>query len=497
MAEEIQNTDQKSSYRSIFKATSLFGGVQVYQILIGVIKSKIVAILLGTSGLGIMSLYQSSIDLIKQVTSLGLSQSAVRDVSEANGTENIHRISVIITVLRKLVWATGVSGLLAAMFLSPVLSKVTFGNNDYIIPIIILSVTILFDQLCAGQKVILQGMRRLKDLAKASAIGSTFGLIVSVPLYYLMGIKGIVPTLLLNSITALSISYIYSHRIQLAKVKVTPKQTLEEGRVMLRMGIAMSSSNILSVAFAYVLRSYLRYEGGVESVGIFTAGYTIIFSYVNMFFTAMATDYYPRLAAVNKDDRKCREVVNQQGEVGALMLSPLLIICIVFMPFIIRLLYSEAFLEAYNFVIFAAFGMLFRFASVLVAHLFLAKGTAKLYIWNEALVNVYMLLFNLLGYKFWGLRGLGLSFILSFIIYLLQVYWLTHKYFNFSFSLSFLKIYGTQIFLTGLCLFVFLFVDSRLKYIFGIILIVISSIISFRGLNKRMNIMEFFKSKKR
>ena len=28
------STDNKSSYRSIFKATSLFGGVQVYQILI-------------------------------------------------------------------------------------------------------------------------------------------------------------------------------------------------------------------------------------------------------------------------------------------------------------------------------------------------------------------------------------------------------------------------------------------------------------------------------
>ena len=58
------STDNKSSYRSIFKATSLFGGVQVYQILIQIIKSKFVAVLLGPAGVGIMGLYKSGLQLI-------------------------------------------------------------------------------------------------------------------------------------------------------------------------------------------------------------------------------------------------------------------------------------------------------------------------------------------------------------------------------------------------------------------------------------------------
>lgn len=80
----IKEDEQKKSYRSIFKATSLFGGVQIYQILVNVIKSKIIAILLGPEGIGLIGLYQSVLELLKSFTSLGITQSGVRDVSEAN-----------------------------------------------------------------------------------------------------------------------------------------------------------------------------------------------------------------------------------------------------------------------------------------------------------------------------------------------------------------------------------------------------------------------------
>ena len=157
-----EEVNEASSYRSIFKATSLFGGVQVYQILIGIIKSKFIAILLGPEGIGLMGLYTSATELIKQFSSLGLSQSAVRDVSEANGKGDAHQVSLKITVLQKLVWITGLLGMILVILLSPVLSKVTFGNYDYTLPLIILSCTLLFDQLCSGQKVVLQGLYLFK-----------------------------------------------------------------------------------------------------------------------------------------------------------------------------------------------------------------------------------------------------------------------------------------------------------------------------------------------
>ena len=131
----MTNTDNNtvgdtSSYRSIFKATSLFGGVQVFQILVSIIKSKFVAILLGPAGVGIQGLFVSGTTFVQSLTAMGLSSSAVRDVAEAYGTHDNYRVGRTVTALRKLVWFTGLLGMLCVILFSPILSKYAFGNKS-------------------------------------------------------------------------------------------------------------------------------------------------------------------------------------------------------------------------------------------------------------------------------------------------------------------------------------------------------------------------------
>lgn len=489
---ETGNNSQTSSYRNIFKATSLFGGVQVYQILIGIIKSKVVAVLLGPAGMGIMGLYQSALDMIKSVTSLGLEQSAVRDVSDAKGSGDEQRVGKILTTVNKLAWITGLLGLIITLFLAPLLSKITFGNNDYTWGFIILSSTLLINQLCAGQKVILQGMRRLKDLAKASAIGSTVGLLVSIPIYYWLGVKGIVPTMLIISLTAMFLSWYYSRRIHVPEPTLSSKQVFENGRSMIRMGVAMSFSGILVTLFAYVLRWFIRYQGGVEGVGLFNAGFVIVSSYVGMVFTAMGADFYPRLSAVNHDNAKCREIINQQGEIAVLILAPIIVFCIIFTPILIRLIYSEVFLPAHDYILFAVTGTMFKAASWVIAFIFLAKAESKLFIINETFSNVYMLILNLFGYRIGGLTGLGISYLLGYCIYTIQVYLITKTKYKFSFTKSFSSIFIVESLLVGVCVFFAYLLPSQLFIIAASIVLLFSIIFSVISLNNRINFIELF-----
>lgn len=491
----VQQKTDTSSYRSIFKATSLFGGVQVYHILIGVIKSKFVAVLLGPAGMGIMGLYQSTLDLIKSVSAFGLEQSAVRDISEANGTGDVTRIGRTVATVRHLVWLTGNLGLLVALLFSPLLSKLTFGNGDYTWGFVILSVTLLLNQLCSGQKVLLQGMRRLKDLAKASAIGSTIGLIVSVPLYYWIGVKGIVPTMVLTSVTAMSLSWYYSRKIKIEKVTVTTREALVNGRPMIKMGVAMSFSGIMVTLFAYILRWFIREQGGVDEVGLFTAGFTIMSTYVGMVFSAMATDYYPRLAAENKDNDRCKEIINQQGEVALLILAPLIISCIIFMPFIIRLIYSESFLPANDFILIAVTGTMFKAASWVISFVFLAKAESRLFIINETITNVYGLAFNLIGYWFWGLTGLGVSYVVLYFCYLVQVYVIAHKRYCFSFTKSFKRVFAIFLSLVAACFVLILIWHSPWVYLPTVLLFVLCVVLSIQELNRRMQILQLLTQK--
>lgn len=197
---------QQASYRQIMKATSLFGGVQVFQIIISVVRSKFVAILLGPSGMGIVGLLTSTTGLVAGLTNFGLGTSAIKNISEANATEDEQRISKVISVMRRLMWITGILGAVITLLFSPWLSQFTFGNREYTGAFIWISITLLLNQLSTGELVFLQGLRRLQDLAKANVYGSVAGLIVTIPLYYKFGVQGIVPVIIITAIITLFFS---------------------------------------------------------------------------------------------------------------------------------------------------------------------------------------------------------------------------------------------------------------------------------------------------
>ena len=74
MATEKLSTN---SYRHVLKYTGIFGGVQVFNILVGLVRNKFVAILLGPEGMGLVSLLNTAMNFISQLTSLGVSFSVI------------------------------------------------------------------------------------------------------------------------------------------------------------------------------------------------------------------------------------------------------------------------------------------------------------------------------------------------------------------------------------------------------------------------------------
>lgn len=487
---------EKSSYRGIFKATSLFGGVQAYQILIEIIKSKFIAILLGPTGVGMQGLFTSATQMIQNLTSFGLSQSAVRNVAEANGTGDHVTISRIVTALRRLVWYTGLLGMIVTVLLSPVLSTTSFGDNSYIWAFIALSVILLLNQINAGQKVLLQGTRQFKYLAKCTAYGVTIGLIVSIPLYYLWGTKAIVPNLIISSFTALALSWYFSSKVPIESIPQTSKDTFQLGRSMLTMGLTMSLTQFITITSSYILRSCIRYWGGIDAVGLFSAGFLLMSQYTGLVFQAMATDFYPRLAAVNQDNEKCKRVMNQQGEIGLLLLGPLMVICIVFIPFVIKLLYSDEFLAVTDYVVWCAVGIIFQMASWAISYIFIAKAESKIFALNELTIGIYGLAINVLGYYLGGLVGLGISFTIKYMLYLCQVYLIANRKYAFRFSKSFMRIFLAQLILVIIGVAIVNNTIGIHKYCLGSILSLCSILLNFSEMNKRMDLISYIRRKK-
>ena len=186
---------EQQSYRQIMKATSLFGGVQVFMILVGIIRSKVIAVLLGSTGVGMIGLYQTTLSLIQSVTSLGIQTSAVRDISEVSASNNEILIGRFFKTFYRWLWITGLIGAMVTLTFASQFSQLTFGSSDYTWSFVWLSIVLLLNAISSGQSAILQGMRKLKDLALSSFYGSLIGLVVSLPMYYYWELKGILPSL--------------------------------------------------------------------------------------------------------------------------------------------------------------------------------------------------------------------------------------------------------------------------------------------------------------
>lgn len=480
--------EQQSSYRHIMKATSIFGGVQFFNVIIAIIRFKFVSVLLGPTGMGITGLLTSATGLIGGLTNFGLGTSAVRNVASANGTGNETRIATVVTVLRRWVWVTGTLGVLVMLVLSPWLSQLAFGNRDYTLAFIWLSITLLFNQLSIGQLVLLQGMRKLQYLAKASLIGNALGLIITVPFYYRFGIDGIVPSIIIASIISLLLSWYFAKKIKIEPIKLSQAKTLAEGKHMLTMGFMISMSSLIFMGSSCLVNIFISNKGGVSQVGLYTAGFAIINTYVGLIFTAMGTDYYPRLSEIAHNNELCKQTINKQAEIALLILAPILMLFLVFIQWVVIILYSYKFIAVDSLIHWAALGMLFKVTSWAISMVLLAKGASKLFFLNELIACIYMLVLNILGYHFMGLTGLGVSFFVGYLLYLIQVYVLNKIKYQFSFDTAFIRIFTIQFLLATSCFIVIKFIEKPYSYIIGVGLAMISFWYSYKELDKRIGI---------
>jgi O-antigen/teichoic acid export membrane protein len=485
-----QNSD-RSSYRQIFKATSLFGGVQVFNILIGIIRVKFVAVLLGTAGIGIMGLLNAPLQLIISITGLGIAFSAIRDISEANGSGNQTRIAKTITILRRWSWFTGLLGAVVTVSLASLLSQWTFGTREYTWAFVWLSITLLLQAISKGQSAILQGTRRLKEMAKATIMGSILGLFTSLPLYYWFGIRGIVPGMIVTAFTSLFLFWYFSRKVIIEKTELSVKETYISGFSMVKLGISMTIAGFVATLSTYILNAFISNKGGVDQVGLYNAGWSVVGQYTGIIFTAMATDYFPRLSAIQEDNDKVRELVKQQAETALLIMTPLLALLIITMPFVVRILYTPAFLPIVMFANLTVLGMQFKAVSWSLGYVYLAKGRGQLFLIIEIVSGTIILFLNLLFYYLFGLNGLGISFIFSYLLGMLFSFFFLRWKYRIVFPR---KLYERLLLTYGLIVLSFgtVFISGPFyRFLTGIIVLIFATLFSLVKLNELMDLKSY------
>ena len=303
----------ENSYRAILRRITAFGGVQLFNIFVALARGKLVAMFLGPEGMGISSLYTSSTDTLRQFAGLGLNLSIVKEVSAAKGDAGA--MARVMAVAIRLTVITSLLGAALCFLLSPLLSQWTFGNGDYTLGFMLLSLSVALSIAASCYMALLQGAGAVRELAKASVVGGLSGLVFGVPLYYFFGVRGIVPAIIILSITTFSFNYISFRRRGYAVARLAGGLRTPLVRRLLSTGLVLMVGAIAGTLTGYIINMYVRYAGSVADVGLFQAANSITNQYMGIVFSALALDYFPRLSAAAADKERFDMVVNRQIEI--------------------------------------------------------------------------------------------------------------------------------------------------------------------------------------
>ena len=110
------------SYESILKSTSIIGGSQFLIILIGMVKVKFTAVLLGPLGIGLASALGSINQTGTSLFGFGLANSGIREISSSLGENDSIRVSKLATTLYFSSLITGLFGIITVVLFSSWLS---------------------------------------------------------------------------------------------------------------------------------------------------------------------------------------------------------------------------------------------------------------------------------------------------------------------------------------------------------------------------------------
>lgn len=479
----------KEDYGHVLKYTGVFGGVQGLNILVSLVRNKFVALLLGPSGMGLVSLFNTTVSFISQATSLGISFSAVRHISECYDSGNEAQILHFVKVIRGWCLLTALLGMLLCVVVGPFLSNTTFSWGDHTLHFVLLAPAVGMMAITGGETAILKGMRRLGALAMVQIFSVLAALVISIPIYYVFGEAGIVPVIVLMALVVMLLTVRHSYRLFPLQLNGA-KGILGDGMEMVRLGVAFTLAGIVGSGSEMFIRSWLNVTGNLGVLGLYNAGYMITVTYASLVFSAMDSDYFPRLSAVNGDIAATNETVNKQMEVSLLISSPLLVGLIIFLPVLIPLLFSYEFLPVISMTQVAVLAMFFKAITMPAAYITLARGYSLMYLALESAYFVVFILLIMIGYSKWGLFGTGIAIAVANVFDFLMIHLVARYSYGYKISSAVVRYSAIQILLGLLAFFTTITVDDYVYWVFGIGLMLVSTLFSLLILHQKTRLWE-------
>lgn len=479
-----------NQYRSILKATSIFGGAQFFQILVGLVRSKFVALLIGTTGMGLNSIYMSSLTLFISIFGMGVNMSVVRDLSKAYDQQDWDHYNRITIAFRRLLLFLGTIGTLVVIAFSPLLSRYSFGDSKHVLPYCFLSLIVFFTLFSQGYTAVLISSRRIKATATCSLVSSLVSLLIAIPFFYFWRLEGVVPGIVFSTMGNCVVTYMFARKVKIEEVHLSLKDTFDISKALVSLGLAMVIASLLGNLTNYLINLSITNFGGLSDLGLYGAGFAIVIQTVTLIFSSMGSDYFPRLSSAMDNKERMNQTINEQSEIILLLAVPILSVFMLVSPLVVRVLLSEEFLPVTGFIRVLCVGMLMRAAGYALGYASFAKGDKKIYLFLEGgYSNFANLVLSVTMYYLWGLNGLAWSFVVNYLFYYSLIRFVDAKRYGYQASKSVNRLILLSVLLMCLLLAISFLLPKVWYYSIGSVASLLLCVFYLKSLNDKTGLV--------
>jgi O-antigen/teichoic acid export membrane protein len=402
----------RSSYLQIFRSTAITGGAAAFTLVAGMLKIKVLAVLGGPAAVGLVGLLQNIASTTAAVAGCGLASSAVRSI--AAESDDLQRVS---SLWRLLIWCNLGLGLLAGAALMVGREAIAglinqpFGLTESAILGLSVAATLMF----TTQTALLQGLRRIGDLASVNIAASVVGAVASVLPLYFKATHAVVWFVAIGPLASGLFAYFVLRTKKLLPGRgATRTANASELAPLFRLGMPIMAASVVTLVTQLLARSIVSNRLGIAASGDYQAVLAITTTYIGFILTAMAADYFPRLSALADKPADAAALVNQQVEMALTLAAPCVLALIAFSPQVVSALYSSEFHNAFALLRIQVLGDVLKILCWPIGYILLANGRGRLFIAAEVIWGVTYLGLIAILVDDMGLASAALAFIAAY-----------------------------------------------------------------------------------
>ncbi len=405
---------------------------------INLVRTKIVAVLLGPEGVGITTQANNLINFLTPILFLGLNQGVAKYLAAAQEHSDEAATARVATTSAVAVLLTSIIGVIVAFAFARPIAQWAMQDVSLVVLVSISLAGVPFAVLYNLGRAFLQGHKEVRALATANVLSALLSFATVIPLVWLLHVRGAVINIALT--WALNAALYWWFWMRRGNVRFLRRAAFSWVilRELVRYGAAslvVSSTNMLAIL---LVGTFIIQRLGVDPNGLYRAVYGLSTQYLALVTGAMAAYSFAQLSAVasrpatdSTRDVQLNAEINNNVRLVALVMIPILAAVVLLRRVGLIVFYSPQFLPAADLFPVQALGDFFFALAWAFGLVVLPLGRVWPWLWLNvsSTIVVIPLTWILLGWL--DLRGVVVAYGVSQLIQASASWWYVSRFTSF------------------------------------------------------------------